>query len=120
MPSKHRRTYPQCFQFTFSLGKLLLPPSLRLSVRPQTTFELVDLFPPVIKLLSHLIDLIAEIRLSVLAPLLEVCLDLTEGFQPSYEVIVEDAKVGKGFGFSLASFLYKIPLAILVKKSRME
>ena len=48
---------------------------------------------------------LAEIRLSVFASLLEVRLDQTEGFQPSYEIIVEDAKVSKRFGFSLASLL---------------
>ena len=110
--SNRQTTYPQCFQFTFPLAKLLLPTNLRFSISLQATFKLVDLLPPIIKLLSHITDPLAEIRLSVLASLLEVCLDLTEGFQPSYEIIVEDTKVSKGLGFSLASLLNNsIPLA---------
>lgn len=82
--------------------QLLLPPRLRLTIRLQTTFKLVNLPPSIIKLLPHIVNPFRKPGLRFFTPLLEINLDLTESFQASDEVIMEYAKVRERLRFSLA------------------
>jgi hypothetical protein len=93
----------QCIHFALFLAQPLLPSCLRLSIRPQTTFKLVNLLPTIIKLLPHIIDLLCKLGLSIFTSLLEIYLDLTEGFQPGDEVVMKDAEVCEWLCFGMSA-----------------
>ena len=69
-----------CLQLAFFRAKLAPPSRFCLCVCLNTALELVDLFPPMIELFLHVRQLVSESRFCLFTPLVEVELDLTQGF----------------------------------------
>jgi len=84
-----------------------LPPPCRLRLRDRlnTRLKLVQLSPPRLHLLPHVIELFSEPRFSFFITLVEIQLDLAEGLEPRYQIVVEHAEVREGLGFGLAMLL---------------
>ena len=61
-----------------------------------------------IKLLPHIGQLVGEPGFYLFTPLVEVELDLTQSLEPSYQIIVEDAKVRERLGLRLTGLLLQI------------
>ena len=92
-------------QLAFLRTELLPPLGLRLRKCLHARLELLDLLPPMIKLLPHIIQLLREPALRVLAPLVKVQLNLAELLESRNEVVVEDPEVGERFCFRLTAIL---------------
>jgi hypothetical protein len=61
------------------------------------------LLPTIIQLLPYITNPFRKLGLSILASLLEIYLYLTECFQASDEVVMEDAEVCEWLRFGLAT-----------------
>ena len=58
-----------------------------------------------IELFPHIGQLVCKSGFCLLTPPVKVELDLTQGFQPSNQIVVEDAEIREWFRLCLTSFL---------------
>jgi hypothetical protein len=84
------------------LGAQLPPPcGLGLGENLDTRLELVELFPAIVELLAEVVQFLDVTSLGIFDPLIKVCLDLTERFEPTENQIVEDSEVRERFCLTL-------------------
>ena len=102
---KNRKTDLGRVEFALFSAKLPPPRRLRLRKRLHARLELIDLPPAMVKLLLDLLQPIRILRLRLLDAFVKIDLDLTEGFQPRDQIIVEYAEVGKRLCFRLPTLL---------------
>src|SRR4051812_40662964 len=105
IPASWHETNLDRFKFTFPCGEFPTPCHFSLGVLFDTRLEFVDLLPPVVELLAHVIHLFRKPPFNILAPLVKFELHLTEGFETGDEVIMENAEVGERLRFGLPALL---------------
>ena len=97
--------YLDSLKLSLFYAELTSPRNLGLSKGLDTRLELVDLLPSIVKLFAHVIQPLRKPAFDLLGPFVKVKLNLTEGLEPSNEIVMEDTEVGERLRLSLPALL---------------